>query len=245
MPGARAFAAALIIGSFAIVAGGIAAVERLAATGPVTVDRVFGVPLVQIQVDDDRLRRGILSEIARRRGALVRTDDPVAHFSPDNPSSHLDFRPVDTTGIVATLLDSGHVVHTWTSPAFDRLFQLMRAAATVFGTTLGVKPAPAVDSAWVHVTRDGGEMGWHHHGERGVSEITRVACVFYAATGEPGEEDPDSGCVFYRDDAWNLHRIAPRNGLLTLVPAHLYHRVHRFAGRGERVIVGCNLRLYG
>jgi hypothetical protein len=198
-------------------------------SGGIALKRAFGEWFVEARHHDlDTLCEPLLEEIDRRRQAGV-----------------FDSRGArDSTGIPARLLDSGHVVQHWRSPAVDGFFAWSRRGVAVLAEAHGVAaPEPVIDSAWSHITPTGGAMVYHDHGGQ-PGDVRAAATVLYLQLEPADLSAPDSGAVSYLSVAGDEEVLArPQVGLLTVWPTHIRHRVLPYRGTTERIIIAANVNL--
>lgn len=104
--------------------------------------------------------------------------------------------------------------------------------------------------AWANVARAGNYAKPHVHPNSNISG------VYYVDVGDAPEDDKNSGVLEFLDPRqrpgmfetdgtvpFDGYRVVPKNGLLLLFPAWLYHYVHPYNGTRPRVSVAFNVTI--
>ena len=178
-------------------------------------------------------------ETRKDSGAFRRASNkniPIPHQSCARAS-------VESTGIAATLFDTGYDIHEWKEPTLHTLVQEACEHASLFhrwshGEEL---PFELVD-IWSHLTRAGGSMAYHSHGGVQGSTTIGYSIVYYADIGSPDPENPNSGCVSLLDPGLCRESIfRPETGEMMMFPDWAVHGVIPYSGEQDRYIVGINV----
>ena len=211
---------------------------------PVTVSSLFDTCIALCRPPKfEHWRTGVLTEIQRRReqGAFEVVADFQQHFSPDNPAFHFPFET--RRWIHDPLLDTGHVVHTWTGSAIEEMFHWLKQGAQKAAQQLGLEHRSMhIDTLWSHITKVGGEMALHAHGGASNQPLIGFSVICYLQLDPPDQAHPHSGAVRFVDDAWEREFLfQPEEGLCLAVPTHIRHEILPYYGERERIIVAGNV----
>ncbi|MGX1097927.1 2OG-Fe(II) oxygenase family protein [Amorphus sp. MBR-141] len=105
------------------------------------------------------------------------------------------------------------------------------------------RPARARLHAWANIQGPGGYEDWHAH------RAGWLSGVYYVAIPEDFTADGDgAGCIEFGAPPFlaaalpETLRIAPREGMLLLMPSHTYHRTIPFASDGRRISFAFDVR---
>ena len=105
------------------------------------------------------------------------------------------------------------------------------------------RPARARLHAWANIQGPGGYEDWHAH------RAGWLSGVYYVAIPEDFTADGDgAGCIEFGAPPSlaaalpETLRIAPREGMLLLMPSHTYHRTIPFASDGRRISFAFDVR---
>jgi tetratricopeptide (TPR) repeat protein len=108
---------------------------------------------------------------------------------------------------------------------------------------LECRPARAGLRAWANIQGPGGYEDWHAH------RAGWLSGVYYVEVPEGFSTDGDgAGCIEFgtspslAETFPETLRIAPREGLLLLMPSHIYHRTIPFASDGQRISFAFDVR---
>lgn len=143
----------------------------------------------------------------------------------------------------------------WEGSEATALFQRVAGAVKDYVAIERKVDAAALDlvvsaEGWANVARAGNYSKPHVHPNANISG------VYYVDVGESTPEAPHSGVIEFIDPrhrpgmfetegtlASDGYRIVPKNGLLLLFPAWLYHYVHPYTGAAPRVCVAFNVTI--
>jgi uncharacterized protein (TIGR02466 family) len=104
--------------------------------------------------------------------------------------------------------------------------------------------------AWANVLAQGGYHTAHNHPN------CHLSGVYYINPGEPDPQNLNSGLIGFSDprlgatmisssylDFGASYQYKPEAGMLLMFPSYLFHWVHPFTGKGQRITVSFNATL--
>jgi uncharacterized protein (TIGR02466 family) len=188
---------------------------------------------------------------------LERHFDDAAALNASLLRSILERKAADT-GVVRSNVGGWHSATDfwrWSGPAPGQLFERVAGAVKDYVAVERRVDAASLDlvvsaEGWANVSHSGNYSKPHVHPNANISG------VYYVSTGSEAPEHPQSGVIEFIDPrqrpgmfetegtlASDGYRIVPRNGLLLLFPAWLYHYVHPYMGSEPRVCVAFNVTI--
>ncbi|HAA26379.1 MAG TPA: hypothetical protein DCE56_00240 [Cyanobacteria bacterium UBA8553] len=138
------------------------------------------------------------------------------------------------------------------TPGLDKLYQMIMQFTSDYVVELNPSKNQVLMElfAWANVIEEGGYHTVHNHPN------CHLSGVYYI---NPGESDPDnlnSGLIGFSDprsgatmiansyiDFGSSYQYKPEAGMMLMFPAYLFHWVHPFTGKGQRITVSFNAKL--